>query len=49
MSINKFNQEGYYDPTAYEALKNISRKKKKVNKKSKKKQEVSKDENSHRK
>lgn len=23
MSINKFNQEGYYDPTAYEALTNI--------------------------
>ena len=23
MSINKFNPEGYYDPTAYEALTNI--------------------------
>ena len=23
MSISKYNSEGYYDPTAYEALKNI--------------------------
>lgn len=26
MSINKFNCEGYYDPTAYEALANIEKK-----------------------
>ena len=25
MSINKFNSEGYYDPTAYEALTNIEK------------------------
>ncbi len=25
MSINKFNKEGYYDPTAYEALINIEK------------------------
>lgn len=25
MSINKFNPEGYYDPTSYEALSNITR------------------------
>ena len=25
MSINKFNSEGYYDPTAYEALSNIEK------------------------
>jgi len=25
MSINKFNAEGYYDPTPYEALSNVSR------------------------
>lgn len=25
MSINKFNSEGYYDPTTYEALTNIER------------------------
>ena len=25
MSINKFNCEGYYDPTAYEALTNIEK------------------------
>lgn len=29
MSINKFNTEGYIDPTAYEALKNIENDKKK--------------------
>lgn len=29
MSINKFNSEGYIDPTAYEALKNIERDEKK--------------------
>lgn len=28
MSINKFNKEGYIDPTAYEALTNIEREKK---------------------
>lgn len=27
MRINKFNSEGYYDPTAYEALTNIHREK----------------------
>ena len=27
MSINKFNSEGYYDPTAYEALTAIEKKK----------------------
>ena len=26
MSINKFNSEGYYDPTTYEALTNIEKK-----------------------
>lgn len=25
MSINKFNSEGYYDPTTYEALTNIEK------------------------
>ena len=25
MSINKFNSEGYYDPTAYEALTKIEK------------------------
>jgi hypothetical protein len=25
MSINKYNAEGYYDPTAYEALSRFSR------------------------
>ena len=29
MSINKFNSEGYIDPTAYEALKNIENNRKK--------------------
>ncbi len=28
MSINKFNSEGYYDPTTYEALKNIAKEEK---------------------
>ena len=28
MSINKFNAEGYYDPTPYEALSNIEKEKK---------------------
>ncbi len=28
MSINKFNSEGYYDPTTYEALTNIAREEK---------------------
>lgn len=30
MSINKYNHEGYFDPTAYEALKNIEKEKKLV-------------------
>ena len=30
MSINKFNTEGYYDPTAYEALTRIERESKKM-------------------
>ena len=30
MSINKFNAEGYYDPTAYEALTRIERESKKM-------------------
>ena len=25
MSINKFNSEGYYDPTPHEALTNVTR------------------------
>ncbi len=29
MSVNKYNIEGYYDPTAYEALSNIEREAKK--------------------
>lgn len=28
MGIDKFNHEGYYDPTAYEALTNIQREEK---------------------
>ena len=30
MSINKFNQEGYYDPTMYEALTNVVKDEKKI-------------------
>ncbi|NCC69596.1 MAG: DUF4406 domain-containing protein, partial [Clostridia bacterium] len=30
MSISKFNAEGYYDPTAYEALTRIERESKKM-------------------
>ena len=30
MSINKYNSEGYYDPTAYEALTRIERESKKM-------------------
>lgn len=30
MGVNKFNAEGYYDPTAFEALTNIEREKKKI-------------------
>jgi hypothetical protein len=30
MSINKYNAEGYYDPTAYEALSRIERESKKM-------------------
>ena len=26
MGINKYNSEGYYDPTVYEALSNIEKK-----------------------
>jgi hypothetical protein len=32
MSINKFNHEGYYDPTPYEALRNVSREEKAASK-----------------
>ena len=32
MSINKFNAEGYYDPTPYEALRNVSREEKAASK-----------------
>ncbi len=32
MSINKFNAEGYYDPTPYEALTNIDREEKAASK-----------------
>ena len=32
ISINKFNSEGYYDPTPYEALRNISREEKATSK-----------------
>lgn len=28
MGINKFNAEGYYDPTAYEAMTNIAKEEK---------------------
>ncbi len=28
MSVNKFNAEGYFDPTAYDALSNIEKEKK---------------------
>ena len=27
MGINKYNSEGYYDPTVYEALSNIEKRK----------------------
>ena len=33
MSINKFNAEGYHDPTVYEALTNIEKKRSKERKK----------------
>lgn len=32
MSINKFNPEGYYDPTPYEALSNVTREEKAASK-----------------
>ena len=34
MSVSKFNSEGYYDPTTYEALTNIEKDERKVNAKS---------------
>lgn len=30
MSISKYNSEGYYDPTTYEALKNIEKEERKM-------------------
>jgi hypothetical protein len=33
MSVNKFNAEGYYDPTVYEALSNLEREEKQRKKK----------------
>ena len=30
MSINKFNAEGYYDPTCYEALSKVEREEREV-------------------
>ena len=31
MSINKFNSEGYYDPTAYEAMTIVEKEEKALN------------------